>query len=220
MLQYIMCELLCQEWECFHVFCSEVVCIWCRRIIQIGYCLIFILADNRSWTLLGLQDRWKKYSCTPGSECWNWLSGADGFNSASTCRCALSGTIHLSGEERILQSSCSVYSWGSCWGNVLCHIELLTCNWVNNLGVLLPVYFLFFPFFSADQSSQNRLICFFSRTQKFLVLNWEALAEWSKIKTKTSSESESVAFFGTVFMLLSSVSTNSSDYFGSLCWDE
>lgn len=121
---------------------------------EICYCLIFILAGSRSWTLLGLQDRWKKHSCTPGSKCWNWLSEPDGFICASMCRCALSGTIHLSGKERILQSSCSVYSWGSCWGNVLCHIELVACNWVNNLGALLPV-FLFS--FSTNHSGQNNL---------------------------------------------------------------
>lgn len=130
-------------------------------VFEICYCLIFILAGGRSWTLLGLQDRWKKHSCTPGSECWNWLSEPGGFSSASVCRCALSGTIHLSGKERILQGSYSVYSRGSCWGNVLCHIELAACNWVNNLGALLPV-FLFI--FSTNHSGQNTWIRFFSRT--------------------------------------------------------
>lgn len=44
----------------FHVFCSDVLCVWCRRIIWNLFYLIFILSDSRSWTLLGLQDRWKK----------------------------------------------------------------------------------------------------------------------------------------------------------------
>lgn len=92
----------------------------------IWYCLIFLLSDSRSWTLLGVQDRWKKQVCTPDSDCWVELPELDRSVSVSTSGVGLSSTIHSSWKHRILQSSYSVCFWRFCRGTVV-HYILSNC---------------------------------------------------------------------------------------------